>query len=188
MRTMNMKNISIVVLAGLVLMAAPRMVSAQVKTIPEESITATAVIEAIEAKTRTLTIRNEDGTVETMAVPSEVERFRALKVGDKITVTYYSSLIVRLKKPGEAAIDVDQPALTPSAGSKPGGTIANQRTLTVTITAIDPTVPSITVKGPNGWTYSRKVNDKKALAQVKVGDKLDLTWNDAVLISVAPAK
>ena len=101
---------------------------------------------------------------------------------------YYSSLIVRLKKPGEAAVDVNNAALTPSDAKKPGGTVANQRTLTVEITAIDPAIPSITVKSANGWIYSRKVTDKKALAQVKVGDKLDLTWNDAVLISFAEAK
>jgi hypothetical protein len=183
-----MKSISIVVLAGLVMMAAPRAASAQVKTIPEESITATAVVEALEAKSRTITIRNEDGTVESLVVPPEVKRFDAVKVGDKITVHYYSSLIVKLKKPGEAAIDVNNAALTPSEGKRPGGTIANQRTLTVTITAIDPTIPSITVKSANGWTYSRKVTDKNALAQVKVGDTLDLTWNDAVLISFAEAK
>ena len=183
-----MKSISIVVLAGLVLIAAPRAVSAQVKTIPDESITATAVVEAIDGKSRNLTIRNEDGTVESLVVPPEVKRFDAVKVGDKITVHYYSSLIVKLKKPGEAAIDVDNAALTPSEGKRPGGTIANQRTLTVTITAIDQTIPSITVKSANGWTYSRKVTDRKALAQVKVGDKLDLTWNDAVLISFAEAK
>jgi hypothetical protein len=183
-----MKSMSRVVLAALVLMSAPRAVSAQVKTIPDESITATAVVEAIEAKSRTLTVRNEDGTVESLVVPPEVKRFSALKVGDKITVHYYSSLIVKMKKPGEPAVDVDHAALTPSEGTRPGGTIANQRTLTVTITAIDPAIPSITVKSANGWTYSRKVLDKKALAQVKVGDKLDLTWNDAVLISFAEAK
>jgi hypothetical protein len=32
------------------------------------------------------------------------------------------------------------------------------------------------------------VDDKKALEKVKVGDQLDITWNDAVLISVTPAK
>jgi hypothetical protein len=32
------------------------------------------------------------------------------------------------------------------------------------------------------------VEDTKALAQVKVGDKLDITWNDAVLISATPPK
>jgi hypothetical protein len=181
-----MRLMSIAVLAGVILAAAP--VDAQVKTIPDESITATGTIEAIEKGTRTLTLRNEDATVETMQVPAEVTRFSSLKVGDKITARYYSSLIVRLKKPGEAAVDVENAALTPSRGSRPGGTVASQRTITATITAIDPDVPSITVKGPNGWTYTRKVTDRKALAQVKVGDRLDITWTDAVLIAVTPAK
>ena len=87
-----------------------------------------------------------------------------------------------------SSIDVNNAAVTPSEGKRPGGTVANQRTLTVTITAIDQTIPSITVTSANGWVYSRKVTDRKALAQVKVGDKLDLTWNDAVLISFAEAK
>jgi hypothetical protein len=115
-------------------------------------------------------------------------RFSELKVGDTITARYYSSLIVRLKKPGEPSIDVDKGAITPGTGASPSGTVGLQRTLTVTIVAIDPKVPSITVKSDNGWTYSRRVEDTKALAQVKVGDKLDITWNDAVLISATPPK
>jgi hypothetical protein len=58
----------------------------------------------------------------------------------------------------------------------------------VTITAVDPKVRSITVKGPNGYNYSRKVEDKKAFDQLKVGDQLDLTWTEAMLISVDPPK
>jgi hypothetical protein len=178
-----------VVLMAAMLAASAATIGAQVKTIPEETITATATIEAIDGSTRTLTIKDEQGIYDTIQVPAGVTRFDGLKVGDKITARYHSSLIVRLKKPGEAAVDVDNAALTPSTkGEKPGGTVASQRTLTVTITAIDPAIPSITVKSANGWVYSRKVQDKKALAQVKVGDKLDITWNDAVMISVVPAK
>ena len=181
----NMKMVGrVMMLASLMAASA----AAQVKTIPAESITATATIEAIDQTTRTLTLRSEDGTYETLQAPAEVKRFSELKVGDKITARYYSSLIVKLKKPGEAAIDVDAGAITPATGANPGSTLATQRTLTVTITAIDPKVPSITVKGPNGWTYSRKVTDRNALAKVKVGDQLDVTWNDAVLIAVTPPK
>jgi hypothetical protein len=123
-----------------------------------------------------------------LEVPAAVQRFDALKIGDRITAHYYDNVVVRLKKLGEAAINVDSTALTPAPGPKPGGTAARQQTLTVTITAIDPNVPTITVKGPNGYVYTRKVTDKKALGQVKVGDKLDITWTAAVLVSVEPAK
>ena len=72
-------------------------------------------------------------------------------------------------------------------GTRPGGTSAEQRTITATITQIDPKVPSITFKGPNNWTYSSRVEDRKAIEKVKVGDKVDITWTQATLIDVGSA-
>jgi len=184
-----MKTLNTMVVAGSVMLLAGSAVSAQLtKTLQGESVTVTATIEAIEQSSRTLTVKNDKGDYETIVAPAEMARFSALKVGDKITARYYDNVVVRFKKPGEAAVDVDSAALTATPGQKPGGTAASQRTITATVTAIDPKVPTITVKGPNGWTYTRKVTDKKALAQLKVGDKLDITWTDALLISVDAAK
>jgi len=184
-----MKTFNTMAVVGSVLLLAGGGVSAQItKTLQGQSVTVTATIEAIEQSTRTLTIKNDKGDYETLVVPEDMARFSALKIGDKITARYYENVVVRFKKPGEAAVDLDQAALTTTPGQKPGGTAATQRTITATVTAIDPKVPSITVKGPNGWTYSRKVTDRKALAQLKVGDQLDITWTDALLISVDAAK
>ena len=181
-----MKTFSTMVLAMLVTGSA---VGAQVKDDPGRvRVGVREDSRRFEQSTRTLTIKNDDGTYETLQVPQEVKRFSELKVGDRITVRFYDNVVVRLKKPGEAAIDVEHEALTRGSGKSPSGTAASQRTITVSVVAIDPKYPSITVKGPNGWTYSRKVADRKALAQVKVGDTLDITWTEAVLISVDPAK
>ena len=79
-------------------------------------------------------------------------------------------------------------ATTPSEQVLPGGTKAKQRTITATITAIDMNMPSVTFTGPNGWKYTSKVQDKEALAKVKVGDKVDIVWTEAVLVSVEPGK
>jgi outer membrane murein-binding lipoprotein Lpp len=186
MKTLN--TMAAMAVAGSVLLLAGSAVGAQVKTLQGETVTMTATIEAIEQSSRTLTVKNDKGNYETIVAPPEMKRFSELKIGDKITMRYYDNVVVRFKKPGEAAIDVDSAALTATSGQRPGGTAATQRTITATVTAIDPKVPSITVKGPNGWTYSRKVVDKKALAQLKVGDQLDITWTDALLISVDAAK
>ena len=183
-----MRPMTTLLLAGSLLMAGSSAIGAQVKTLPGEVITASATIEAIDHATRTLTIKEQDGAYDTIKAPPEVTRFSALKVGDKITVRYYTSVIVRLKKPGEAPIEVERAAITPAAGVAPGGTVASQQTITATVVAIDHKAPSITLTGPNGWKYSRKVDDKKALAPLKVGDRLDVTWNEAVLVAVTPAK
>jgi hypothetical protein len=172
------------VLGAVLLLAAPAF--AQSKTITGETVTKTATIEAINHGTRELTVKGPEGTYTTFVASPEVKRFDALKVGDTITVKYYENLVVRLKLPGEKDVNTSTTGATP-ATSRPGGTLAEQRTITATITMIDPKVPSITFKGPNNWTYSSRVEDKKALEKVKVGDKVDLTWTQAVLIDVAPA-
>ena len=56
------------------------------------------------------------------------------------------------------------------------------------IAAIDMNTPSITFTGPNNWKYTSTVQDKANLAKVKVGDKVDITWTEAVLVSLEPGK
>jgi hypothetical protein len=162
--------------------------TAQTKTLTGEMKTVTATIEAIERSTRSLTVKEQNGEYNEITVPIDYKRFDTLKVGDKITAKYYENIVLRLKAPGEKAKDTDSAALTPGTGAKAGGTAAVQRTITATITNIDPKVPSISFSGPNGWKYSSRVEDRKALEKVKVGDRLDITWTTAVLISADAPK
>jgi len=168
--------------------AFPAVATAQIKTLPGESITVTATVDAIERSSRMLTLKRPDGTLETIKVPAEVQRFDALKVGDTITATYYENIVLRVMKPGEKAVDSGSASVTPTGGKRPGATAAAQRTITATITAIDPSIPSITLAGPNNWKYSSRVEDKAALKQVKVGDRLEITWTEAVLVSASAPK
>ena len=132
-----------------------------------------------------MTLKEENGEYTEVTVPADVKRFDTLKVGDKVTAKYYENIVLRLKLPGEKAQDTGTASLTPTVGAKPGGTAAVQRTITATITEIDQKVPSIAFTGPNGWKYSSRVEDKEALKKVKVGDRLDITWTTAVLVSIA---
>ncbi len=153
------------------------------KTLTGEQKTMTATVEAIEQSSREVTLKKPDGTYVTVTVPDSVTRFSQLKIGDSVTAHYYENMVLRLKEPGEKSVDSAAASVTPTPGAKPTGTSATQRTITATITDIDQSVPSITFSGPNGWKYSSKVEDKKALAKVKVGDKVDITWTQAMLIS-----
>jgi hypothetical protein len=175
-------------LVSLLVSTAPAQDRSLSKTITYEQKTATATVEAIERSTRLVTLKEENGDYTEVTVPDDVKRFDTLKIGDKITVKYYENIVLRLKLPGEKATDTDTGAVTPTPGAKPGGTAALQRTITATITEIDPKVPSITFTGPNGWKHSSRVEDKEALKKVKVGDRMDITWTTAALISIEPAK
>ncbi len=126
---------------------------AQSKTLTGKTKTVTATVEAIEAASRTLTLKQQDGTYVETVVPADVKRFSEIKVGDTITARYYENLVLRVKRPGEKDVDTGMKSTTPAAGSAAAGTRAKQRTITATITAIDQTVPSTTFTGPNGWKY-----------------------------------
>ena len=57
--------------------------------------------------------------------------------------------------------------------------------MTVTVDAIEQkSASSITFAGPNGWKYSRHVVDPTVFDKVKVGDKVDITWNTDVTVTV----
>jgi hypothetical protein len=115
-----------------------------------------------------------------------MKRFDELKVGDKVTFRYYDSLVYQIRKPGDPT--TPRPAsgvgIVRSTGPKPGGTISEQMTASVKIKAIDAKVPSVTVQGDDGRTMSFKVNDKNNLKGVNVGDKVEITYTAAVMITV----
>jgi Cu/Ag efflux protein CusF len=113
-----------------------------------------------------------------------VKRFDELKVGDKVTFRYYESVVSQIRKPGDPKPPVSSPTLVRGTGSKPSGTLSEQMSATVTVTEIDAEVPSVTIKTEDGRTMSFKVADRKNLEGVKVGDKVDITYTAALMITV----
>ena len=179
-----MKRSVVGLIAAAVLVPMAQLAMAQAKTVTSEMRTETGIIEAIEVGSRTITLKKPDGTFVTTVAGPEIKRFEELKVGDKVNARYYENVVVRLKRPGESDVVSSAKGTTGSEQALPGGTKAKQVTITATITAIDPNTPTITFTGPSGWKYTSKVQDTEALAKVKVGDKVDIVWTEAMLVSV----
>ena len=181
-----MKQCVVGIIAVAMLVSAARTAVAQSKTLTSEMRVETGTVESIEASTRSVTLKKPDGTYVTTIAGPDIKRFGELKVGDKVTARFYENVVVRMKRPGEPESSSVSKATTPSGQAMPGGTKARQVNITATITAIDMQTPSITFTGPNGWKYMSKVQDTEALAKVKVGDKVDITWTEALLVAVEP--
>ena len=172
-------------LEALLFVAVPMGPLAQRAVSQAEVVETTAEIVAIEKEARIITLEDEDGEIEEIYAGPGVKRFDELKVGDKVTFRYYESIVSQIRKPGDPApTATGTPALVRGTGPKPGGTLSQQISATVTITEIDAKVPSVTVKTEDGRTMSFKVDDKKNLEGVKVGDKVDITYTAAVMITV----
>jgi hypothetical protein len=179
-----MKRFVVGMIAAAVLVSMVGTAMAQSKTVRSEMRTETGTVEAVDAATRTITLKKPDGTFVTTVAGPDIKRFEEVKPGDTVNVRYYENVIVRVKQPGESEVVSSAKGTTGSEQVLPGGTRAKQVTITATITAIDPTTPSITFTGPHGWKYTSKVQDTEALAKVKVGDKVDIVWTEAMLVSV----
>jgi hypothetical protein len=170
------------------LIAAPSILRAQT-TEAESQVTVQGTVESVDRTARTVTIRSQQGTVVTLDVPPNAERFDDVKAGAPVTATYFDRISVRVKPAGEAAVDQTmEPTLTATPGSLPGATRTRQRVATVTITGWSATDKVVTFRGPNGVNYSRRLldsTDPAIVANLKVGDRVDVTRTEAVTLQVS---
>lgn len=179
------------VCAVVALAAAVFMPTAAAQTTKSQAaeVSQTFTIVAIDQANRIVTLKDKDGFTDSLYAGPEVQRFNELKVGDVVTFRYYESVVHQIHKAGATPPSVGgNAAVTRNAGPKPGGTISQQLTATVTVQAIDPKIPSVTIKMDDGSVSSFKVEDKKDLEGVKVGDRVQVTYTQALAISVAPGK
>jgi hypothetical protein len=168
------------------LLALGSLAQAQVKK--SNSVSATATIQAIDKANRLVTIKDESGAEDTVYVGPDVKRFDEVKVGDKVKLTYNESLVMQVRKPGDPAPTAGGQTNVARSTGAPGVTLSRQQTTSVEVLAIDQKLPSITVKTADGRTVTRKVEDRKNLEGVKVGDKIDITYTQAVVLALEPMK
>ena len=181
-----MKLKSVFVAAAVLTLAVALPALAQQTEIAGDMTTVKGTVEAIDHAQRVLTLKMEDDEFKNINIPKGAKRFDEIKIGDTLQLRYYDNVTVRVKEPGEAAVDTAEVGAATSDSGSPGGHIATQRKMTVTVTAIDLEKGVATVEGPHGYKYSRRIQDKEAAKKINVGDKLDMTWTEAVQISINP--
>jgi antitoxin (DNA-binding transcriptional repressor) of toxin-antitoxin stability system len=180
----DMMRVSTILSTSVLVVALSLPSWAQVQTLPTHKVTINGTVETIDHARRVVNIKTSDGKFETIDVSANATRFSEVKVGDKVSITYDNNVSARLKPPGEADVDTGGATSTAGQQARPGGTVAAQRTMTATITAIDKSASSVSFEAQNGWKYTRRVADPSVVDKVKVGDKVDITWNTEVAIAV----
>jgi hypothetical protein len=149
-----------------------------------------ATVTQIDHATRAVTLRRADGQETSFVAGADVRNLEQVKVGDIVSVEYAEALVYEVHKGGTAAapsVAVAEGRSEP--GKMPGGAVAQQRSVTVLVTAIDPAAPSITFQGASGESRTIKVQRPERLKDVSVGDTVTLTYTEALAIKVdkAPA-
>lgn len=154
------------------------------ETASAEVVTGSGTIQKIDKDNRVVTVKGDTGNVVDVKVGPNVALDK-LKVGQKVNAAYYEEVAIALRKPGEQA-----PKMTQTVTER-GGITAQQTTVTAKVIAVDLAANKVVLRGPDGNTHAVKVKDPDLQAQlgkIKAGDSVDVTYTQAVAVSVEPMK
>jgi hypothetical protein len=161
----------------------------------EQTTTINAVVETVDPVSRELLLRGgggaQSGALVSMIVSPRVQRLGQVRPGDRVTVRFYQALAAqavspfsRTSQPFEG-VTVDRR----ETAERPGGEITRVRRGRVTVTAVDPSTNTISFIGPNNvprTVVARNPEVQAFIRRLRVGDQVDLVYEEALAISVEP--
>jgi Cu/Ag efflux protein CusF len=154
--------------------AVPGIIHAQTEmpaAVGEATSQLSGEVMVVNTETRLMTLKDAEGNFHVLHVPPEVTRLDKIKIGDKVTITEFSSVLIELLPQAEAGpvAAVVTTEIDRTAGKKPGGTMTETLTLSGKIVGLDKAEGKVTIEGPNA-TRTLSVQDPTMLDGVKVGD------------------
>ncbi len=156
--------------------------------------TLTATVKSVDMGTRTVTLVDKEGDEIAFQAGEEVRNLGQVKVGDKVTVEYYEGLLADLQTgpaaPPGAPIEETTAVERAPLGARPAGGVGRAVRARVVIDFVDPLRNVVHFTGPLGRTHIVKVAKpefRAMLKNLKAGDQVDLTYFEALVVSVTPA-
>ena len=149
----------------------------------------TVTVTAIDAATRSLTLKEGSGKTFTVIATAAVKNFDQIHVGDTVTMRYTESVAATLVKPGEAVTPAGATisADTGEQGNKSDSTVSRKITATVRIDSVDTAKNVVGFTGPNG---DKQVVDvvtpegREFIKGLKPGDQVQITYTAALAMSI----
>jgi ribosomal protein L2 len=152
------------------------------------TVTGKATVEAIDLATRHVSLKNDEGKTYTIVADKRVKNLAQVHVGDVVEVKYYEALAVDILPSGTpTSAVVEDAGGTAKPGAKPAGAAGRRVTIVAKIEAIDEATQHVTLRGPEGNLVEVKARNPANLKKVKVGDSVQITYTEAVAISVRKA-
>jgi hypothetical protein len=155
-----------------------------------DAITARARIQSIDKSSRTVTLNDMKGKTFDVQVGPSVD-LDAVHVGDLVQATYYESVAVAIRNPGETTPGgSDRLGATEKMLERPGATV-RQTTVNARVTSVDLKNDTVTLRVPQGATRTVHVQDptlRARLGRLKPGSMVDVTYTQAAAISLHSAR
>lgn len=147
--------------------------------------TASALVEAIDAPSRKLTLRLADGKKIDMVAGKEVRNFDQIKVGDELRVESMSTIVLQRKQGGQALKEEEKIDVTRAEpGRKPGGVITYKARMLTDVVDVNKEKKTITLKQPDGKLVVLNVKNPEQFDAVKVGNQVEIDYVETLAIAV----
>ncbi len=148
-----------------------------------------AQVVGIDKATRTVTLKGPKGNVVDIVAGDEVKNFDQIKLGDFVVARYAEALTLELRKTKVKAGEptVREEAARAKPGERPAVAGAREVTAIADVIGVDPKKSTITLKGPRGNVVTLNVQNPDQFKVVKTGDQVEVTYTEALALSVEPA-
>ena len=153
-------------------------------------VTATATVTAIDMTTRQVTLRRADGSTFTVFAGEDVRNLPQLRVGDTVTIDFYDTLALELKKGGTGAPASRTDSVSGSRaelGQRPGGITTRETVIVADVIAVNAAGQTISLRGPGGRVVDLPIRDPEQFKRIAVGDQVEATYVEAAALSITPA-
>jgi hypothetical protein len=155
-----------------------------------------ATVEAIDVNTRMISLQGTDGAKVTVQATPEVRNLAQVKVGDRVVARYYQALAAELRRRGDGTGETEAPVVEAGSarapnGGRPAGAVGTRSRQTVRITSVDTKNHVVSFYGSDGLARSvpvRTPQGQEFISKLKAGDEVEITYTEAVAVSVESSK
>mgnify|MGYP006893316666 CR=1 FL=1 len=151
-----------------------------------QSMTVSAVVEAIDHESRVVTVRTTDGEAITFTASEEARNLDQVDVGDLLLAEYVKTVTIEvMANEGMQPNAANASAMARSEkGAMPGMAAMDATVVTATVEEINLETNTFKLKGPDGTVNEFVARNPENLKRSKVGDLVVITATTTVAITV----
>ena len=151
------------------------------------TVKAAGTVVAIDAPTRTVSLKNKQGKITDVQVGDAVRNFNQIHVGDVVTAEYTEALSVSMTRQTGMRSSIEREMESRAApGTNSSGMVGREVTVTADVAALNTRTGMVTLRGPNGRTVDVHVADPKQLKGIRRGDQVQAVYIEAFAVSITP--
>ena len=161
----------------MVSLLAATISSQQPVTSTRDVLVFTGRVDAVDRFARLMTLRTDDGLIQTVAVDPELKQFDQVKSGDRVRIRAQESVVVAVRPDAKPSGVVDTTAAGKKTLGDQGANLLQQLNVVVTIESVDVKKLIVSYKTGDDRVLVRYVSDPRLLEGLKRGDVVELTYS-----------